>query len=79
MRTASNAASVLLRANGDVPVTSSNRRMPKPKRSLRPSTGSPLTCSGLMYPSVPTTNPVFVSVAGPFLFSSRGDGAAVCG
>ena len=79
LRTASKAASVLLRANGDDPVTSSNSRMPRAKRSLRPSIAPPSTCSGLMYPRVPTTNPAWVSVGGPFFASSLGEGAAVCG
>jgi hypothetical protein len=43
------------------PLSSSWRMAPAAKRSLRPSTGSPRTCSGDMYPGVPSTAPVCVS------------------
>jgi len=46
-----------------LPVSISYRRQPREKMSLRPSTVSPLTCSGDMYPTVPMIFPATVCEA----------------
>lgn len=45
------------------PAIISNRMQPAAKRSLRPSTRPPVTCSGDMYPNVPSTVPGAVCMA----------------
>ncbi len=49
-------------SNGSCPVTAKNATTPSEYRSLRPSSGSPAACSGLMNCGVPTTSPTRVSV-----------------
>ncbi|MGC4116727.1 MAG: hypothetical protein QM765_19630 [Myxococcales bacterium] len=44
-------------SNGGLPVNSSKSSAPALYRSLRASSGSPETCSGLMYKGVPTKSP----------------------
>ena len=52
--------------NGGRPASDSNSTTPSEYTSVRPSTsGAPAACSGLMYSSVPTTNPLRVTRSSP--------------
>ena len=56
-RTASSVATDEGRRNGGCPVTISYSTTPSEKMSVRASSGSPRTCSGDMYATVPMTIP----------------------
>ena len=55
--TARSSAVSVLPSNAAFPVAARYSTQPSENRSLRASTGSPLTCSGDMYAGVPTTAP----------------------
>src|SRR2546430_7694200 len=68
----SSTAAALGEENGGRPARHSNSTTPREYRSVRPSTsGTPCACSGLMYSSVPTTNPLRVTRSSPELARSE--------